>query len=94
MSLTDMNVRDDDSVSPVGDYNECPCIYLTDAQCKALGITTQPPAGTAMMLTARAVAQSVTASVDGDADDPDVRMTLQLTHIEITGAPSSGASLY
>lgn len=94
MALIDMNIRDDDSVGSLGDYNESPCIYLTDEQCKALGITSPPAAGTAMMITARAVAQSVTQSVDGDKDDPDIRMSLQLTHMEISGSPSSGGSLY
>ena len=94
MALTDMNIRDDDSLGSSSDYNESPRIYLTSAQCKALGITSPPAAGTAMTITARAVAQSVTQSVDGDKDDPDVRMGLQLTHMEISAAPSTGGSLY
>lgn len=92
--MIDMDVGSDCISASSDDYNTSPCIYLSEAQCKALGITTPPAAGVAMTITARAVAQSVTQSVDDDADDPDTRMTLMLTHLEISAAPSSKASLY
>ena len=94
MALIDMNVRSDDyaSVAP-SDYNESPCVYLTDAQCKALGITSPPRAGTVVMISAMAEVQSVTESVDDDDDDPDVRMTLCLTHMELQ-APNASTNLY
>lgn len=95
MALVDMNIRDDDGPSPsaVGDYNQSPCIYLTDAQCKALGINTPPRAGTKVHLQALCTVESVTESVDDDADDPDVRMTLCLDYIELS-APTQSKPLY
>lgn len=90
-----MNVSSDDNdCTPYGDYNTSPCVYLSEAQCAALGITTPPPAGTVMTITARAVAQSVTQSMDDDDDGPEIRMSISLTHMEISAAPSSKVSLY
>lgn len=93
MAMIDMNVQGDRDYGP-DNYDASPCVYLSEAQCKALGITTPPAAGTTVTLTARAVVQSVTQSMDGDEDDPDVRLSLLLTFVEIGGAPSSSASLY
>ena len=94
MAMIDMNVQDDDDGPMMGDGNCCPCIYLSDAQCKALGITIPPAAGAQMMLKAMAVTMSVTQSIDGDADDPDVCMRLMLTHIELGGTAPAGKDLY
>jgi len=94
MAMVSMNIQDDDDMGRTCDYDPSPTIYLSDAQCKALGIGTAPPAGMAMTLTAKAIAQSVTQSTDGGKDDPDICMTLKLTYIEIGAAQSSTASLY
>lgn len=94
MALIDMNIAPDyDSPST---YNNCPTIYLTEEQCEALGIKQPPAAGTKLTLTAIAKVASVTASDDGDEASeggPDVRMTLEISAMEI-GAASAGGSLY
>lgn len=94
MAMTDMNVMDDDDGPMMSGGDSCPCIYLTDAQVKALGITTPPAAGSMMTITAMAVAQSVTQSVDGDPDDPDICMSLKLTHMSIGSSPGASKNVY
>lgn len=94
MALTDMNVAPDyDSPST---YSNCPTIYLSEEQCEALGIKTPPAAGTKMSMSAIVKVCSVTASDDGDEageGGPDVRITLEISAMELTSA-TSGASLY
>lgn len=99
--MADMNIKSDDYCSPSD--NCSPTVWLSEEQCEVLGITTAPPAGTVYMLQVRAVATSVTQTVE-EADEvgeegnaPDVRLTLQLTDIEITGnggGPSAASVLY
>lgn len=72
-------------------------IRLNDDQVEALGIKTPPPAGTVFMVTARAVATSVTQNVEeaGEADDdtgPDICMELQITDMELKGEGSDPAA--
>lgn len=100
MALVDMNIKDDDSPSyagPDSEYCQAPHIYLSAAQVKALGITEPPRAGTKLTLRAVACVDSTTESIDGDADDPDVRLTLCLEYVELGAlqAPTdAGTGLY
>lgn len=94
--MTAMNIKSDDVAS--SDYNTAPCIYLSDDQVEALGITTPPAPGTTYVLRVQATAVSVTAEVE-EADEakaegsaPDVRMTLRLDDIEVVGASKDAAS--
>lgn len=91
MALVSLAQDNDDGPTPnnpIEDtYGWGTSISLTADQCEALGLTSPPTAGTRVMVHALAVVQSVTQSVDGDADDPDVRMCLQLTDMEIVSAP-------
>lgn len=92
-----MNVKDDDDggccdCSP-SDYDPSPCIYLTDAQVAALGITTSPGAGTKLKITALAIVQSVTESAY-EGDEKEISLSLKITDMEFGAVSSSGASLY
>lgn len=73
------------------EYGYGTCLRLTDEQCKALGITSAPPAGTMFKIMAQGVARSVTEQIgDAQADAPEVCMELQLTAMELT--PEKGRS--
>ena len=100
--MVNMNIKSDGDAccAPSGDYNNSPTIYLTDAQCEALGITTAPAPGTVYVLKVRAVATRVTAEVEetgetkSEGEGPDISLTLQLTDMEIvTGGGKDTASL-
>lgn len=100
--MPNMNIKSDDSdCCRPGDYDRSPTIWLSEEQCEALGITAAPPAGTAYTLKVRAVATTVTTSVESsdeanEGSAPDVRLTLQLTDIEIVhgAGPSAATVLY
>jgi hypothetical protein len=90
MSLVNMKVTDDNNypeASP-NPYGYGLSINLSDDQCEALGIKTPLAAGSVVSVQAIAVVVSATQSVDvdGDSDGPDVRMSLQITDMEIKGA--------
>lgn len=73
------------------EYGYGTCLRLTDEQCKALGITSAPPAGTLFMITAQAVAKSVTEEMSHEGEgQPEVCMELQLTAMEL--APEKSRS--
>jgi hypothetical protein len=61
-------------------------IRLNDDQCEALGITTPPPAGTRVRISAAAFVSSATQTVEQDGDDSgtDVFLELQITDMEIS----------
>lgn len=96
--MADMNIKTNDpGVIEGGTYNSCPCIYLNDEQCKALGITEAPAPGTVYMLKVRAVATRVAAEVeDTKGDSPDISLTWQLTDIDIVtgGGKDAASTLY
>ncbi len=92
MALVSMNVKDDANDAPGGatadsDYDRSPTIYLSDAQVKALGIQ-GVKAGTVLRIEASAKVDSVSHRDDGDSDDPDVTVSLTLTHMA-ADAPES-----
>lgn len=88
MALVDLNIADDDSMGEPNSISQAPCLYLTAAQAAALGITTPPRAGTAMNMAAQVMVERVSESIDGDMDDPDISLTLIVTHAEL-GAVSA-----
>ncbi len=101
MALVNLDVADDDSGSGAypGDsaVSQAPCIYLTAAQVKALGITEPPRAGTRMSIQGQCIVESATESIDGDMDDPDVRLSLILEYAELGSADAQrdpGKALY
>lgn len=98
MALVSMNVKDADSdggccACDVGDYDPSPCLYLTSAQCEALGITVSPGAGTTVKITAIAIVQSVTESAY-DGKDKDISVSLKITDMELGSTSTSAAKLY
>jgi hypothetical protein len=66
------------------------CLSLNSEQCEALGIASPPPAGTVVSVQAIAVVQSVTESVDDDAEEKgeggsnDVSLSLQITDMGVS----------
>lgn len=99
MSLVNLDIADDDSGPyPTSDaVSQAPCIYLTAAQVKALGITEPPRAGARLSLQGQCIVESATESIDGDMDDPDVRLTLVLEYAEVGAADAQrdpGKALY
>lgn len=56
-------------------------ICLESDQCEALGITTPPEPGTAVMLRARAVVSRT--NIENDGEGPETYMTLQITDMEL-----------
>lgn len=96
MALVSMNVQDDSPSACCGSdstYDPSPCVYLTSAQCEALGITVSPGAGTTVKITAIAVVQSVTESAY-DGDDKDISLSLKITDMELGSTSASSAKLY
>jgi hypothetical protein len=62
------------------------CIYLTDKQCEALGITTPLKAGSLVTVNARAMVKEATESMEPGEESPEVRMSLQITEMGIEPA--------
>lgn len=97
MALVSMNVQDDDDTAsdsgPESTYDPSPCVYLTSAQCEALGITVSPGAGTTVKITAIAVVQSVTESAY-DGEDKDISLSLKITDMELGAVGVSSTKLY
>lgn len=58
-------------------------ISLSDEQCKALGITVPPAAGTALMMQAKVIVASVTQEVEPGEGETEVYMRLQITDMEL-----------
>lgn len=72
-------------------------LCLDDDQCEALGLKQPLPAGTIVMLQAKAIVVSATQSVEDDGDDkgPDVSMSIQITDLalEPEGTASDAADI-
>ena len=83
MALVSLKTESDYAAPMSAEYGYGTSINLTDDQCKALGITSPPPAGTVFAVNALAVAESVTERMEGD-EGPQVCMCLQLTAMELT----------
>lgn len=103
MSLVSMKTKGE-ACMPCGDqeYGYGLCLNLNDDQTEALGIKTPLAAGTVVQITAMAYVQTISQSVDSDEDGktPDIRMSLQITDMELSPAKSAksisevGDSLY
>jgi hypothetical protein len=61
------------------------CIYLSDEECEAIGLTAPLPPGTEVNITAKGIVVSSSASVDNDADggEDEVTMSIQITDIDL-----------
>ena len=92
MALVSMKTDDGmgEAIEP-SPYGYGLCLHLNDDQCEALGIKQPPAAGSVVMLAARAFVKEATASAEEDGDDkgPDVRLTLQITDMEVK-QPAAG----
>ena len=89
-NMVSMNIAPEYNDGPYEpDY--CPCVYLTEEQCDALGIDKALDAGTVIGMTIRGVVTRSTSSVDSedDADDPDVSMCVQITDAMIVAPPEA-----
>lgn len=82
-------------------YDNCPCLYLSDDQCEALGFTLAnlPKPGTSIEAVIRCTVNRVSASTDdGDekkAGEADVTMDLKVTNMAIVdGGKDAAATLY
>lgn len=75
------------------EYGYGTCIHLDEDQCNALGITTLPTPGQVVMIRARAVVTRT--MVENDGEGPENHMSLQITDMELGGAPTeqSAASM-
>ena len=75
------------------DYGYGLCINLGKEQCAALGISSLPEPGTVVMLQARAVVTRTSIVNDGDNDDPEHNLSLQITDLDLGDAPKSAGEL-
>lgn len=81
----------------VTSYDDRPRVYLDDDLVERLGLAGIPAPGTVFTLQAKAVAESVTASVEETAETategnkPDVRICLVLAEIGVAPASASDA---
>ena len=90
MALVSMNVKDDAGddapmTQSSSDYDPSPTLYLSDAQVKALGIE-GVKAGSVLKISASAKVDRVNHTDDGDSDDPDVTVSMTLTHMSADAA--------
>ena len=89
--MASMNVAPDYSYDGETASDYCPCLYLNEEQCEALGLSTLE-AGTVIGLTVRCLVQRATSSVDDEDDDePDVSMSLKVTDAQVVATPEPGA---
>ena len=75
-------------VEPEG-YPELPyglCIQLTEAELSKMGWAEPPKAGDTVKISALAFVRTVNTSADGDEDDPDTCVHMQITDMEMTTA--------
>ena len=90
MSLISMKIADENKLSEPNEYGYGLCIRLNPGQVKALGITELPKAGSAMMITASAIANRVTEEADDDQAENEIYLELQITDMELK--PTKSAS--
>ena len=101
MALTSMKMDGDDGLPCCAESNPYGyglSICLSEEQVEALGLDANPPAaGSTVTLRAIAMVRSVTqeaelgdAEEDGETNKIDVRMTLQITDMEVTPGGQAG----
>lgn len=96
--MVNMDIKDDDAEQPSVDYDRSPCLYLSDDQVEALGITAMPAPGTSMAMHARVVVRSVTASAEepdevaAEGNKPDISLVLCVVEMELTPPAATGST--
>lgn len=88
MPLVSMKTESGCCAPSVDSYGYGLCLDLNDDQCEALGITKPLAAGSVVTLSAKAFVRSATESVE-EGEAPEVRLSLQITDMEIVQARSS-----
>ena len=88
MALISMKIPDENEISEPNEYGYGLCIRLNPGQVKALGITELPKAGSAMMITASAIANRVTEEADDDQAENEIYLELQITDMELKPSKS------
>lgn len=81
------------SASEAPEYPYGLSIDLSDESLAKLGITDLPKVGAEMVINARVVVTS-TSSYETQGGEPDKRVCLQITDMELAGAPSGAAAVY
>jgi hypothetical protein len=89
MALISMKIADEYEMSEPNEYGYGLCIRLNPGQVKALGITELPKAGSAMMITARAIANRVTEEADEGQAENEIYLELQITDMELKSTQSA-----
>ena len=84
MKLTSLkNAGDVDYCTPYTppNYSGGLCLWLSEDQCEALGITKALAAGTQVKIQAVGIVTTCTESVERDGDDagPDISLSIQIT---------------
>lgn len=82
MKLASMRKESEEGgLSSPENYGYGLCLYLSDEDCEAMGLTKALKAGTQVTISAKAVVVSSTESLDTDADGGgnEVSMRLQIT---------------
>lgn len=88
MKMTKEETKEYTSLTPSGapEYPYGLSIDLDDGSLEKLGITDLPKVGDEMTITAKVVVTS-TSSYDTQGGDPEKRVCLQITDMEVSGAP-------
>ena len=87
MSLISMKRQPSYQESPLealsDEYGYGLCLHLDKQQCAALGLTALPAPGTPVMIRARCIVTRTEVVNDGDSDDPENNLNMQITDLEI-----------
>ena len=83
MKLVNMKSDTDDGSSASYPYGLC--LYLSEDQCEALGISKALKPGTQLTISAKAIVTSATESLERDGDDKgnDVSLNVQITDLGV-----------
>lgn len=100
MKLTSIkNAADVDYATPYTppNYPGGLCLYLTEEQCEALGITKTLRAGTQVRIQALGIVTTCSEALERDGDDagPDISLSVQITDmgIEAQGVVRNAAKM-
>jgi hypothetical protein len=69
------------------------CLYLDDETLKKLGYTEPPAVGTELLISAKVVVTSTGVNQQQDGDK-ESRCDMQITDMELAGAPTGAAAVY
>lgn len=94
MALVSMRQFEEKAEVEDNPYGYGLCISLSPEQCAALGLTSPPPAGSVMMLSARTEATSVTeAAGESGEGGNEIYLSLQITDLEIQDMQSAATDV-